>query len=130
MATITKFEDISAWEKSRELSKEIYSIINKNKDFNSNHVLTWNIMKTVGSIMDNIAEGYERGGNKEFIQFLAISKGSSAELRSQLYRAYDLELISESEQSELNKTAVEISKMINGLIKYLKSSDKKGYKFK
>jgi four helix bundle protein len=130
MATITKFEDISAWEKSRELSKEIYSIINKNKDFNNNQALTWHIMKTAGSIMDNIAEGYERGGNKEFIQFLAIAKGSSAELRSQLYRAFDLELISESELSGLNISATDISKMINGLIKYLKSSDKKGYKFK
>ena len=130
MATITKFEDISAWEKSRELSKEIYSIVNKNKEFNSNKALTWHIMKTAGSIMDNIAEGYERGGNKEFIQFLAIAKGSTAELRSQLYRAFDMELIFDTKQSELNNIAIEISKMINGLIKYLKSSDKKGYKFK
>lgn len=130
MATITKFEDISAWAKSRELSKEIYAIINKNNEFNSNQALTWHIMKTVGSIMDNIAEGYERGGNREFIQFLAIAKGSSAELRSQLYRAFDLELTSGSELSVFNTSSTEISKMINGLIKYLKSSDKKGYKFK
>ncbi len=130
MATIKKFEDISAWGKSRELSKEINSIINKNKEFNSNKALTWHIMKTAGSIMDNIAEGYERGGNKEFIQLLAIAKGSSAELRSQLYRAFDLEVISETQLSELNNCATEISKMINGLIKYLKSSDKKGNKFK
>ncbi len=130
MATIKKFEDISAWGKSRELSKEINSIINKNKEFNSNKALTWHIMKTAGSIMDNIAEGYERGGNKEFIHFLAIAKGSSAELRSQLYRAFDLKVISETQLSELNNCATEISKMINGLIKYLKSSDKKGYKFK
>lgn len=129
MATITKFEDISAWEKSRKLSKEIYSIINKNKEFNNN-TLTWHIMKTAGSIMDNIAEGYERGGTKEFIQFLAIAKGSSAEIRSQLYRAYDQEFISASELAELNTSATEISKMIYGLIKYLKSSDNKGYKFK
>ncbi len=130
MATITKFEDISAWEKSRELSKEINIIINKNKSFNNYQSLVWQILKSAGSIMDNIAEGYERGGNKEFIQFLAIAKGSSAELRSQFYRAFDLELISASEQSKLNIIAIEISKMINGLIKYLKSSDKKGYKFK
>ena len=130
MATIKIFEDISAWAKGRELSKEINIIINKNKSFDNYQSLVWQILKSTGSIMDNIAEGYERGGNREFIQFLAIAKGSTAELRSQLYRAFDLDLISESEQSDLNSIAVEISKMINGLIKYLKSSDKKGYKFK
>ncbi len=130
MATFEKFEDISAWGKSRELSKTIYSIINNKNNFINHQSLVWQIEKSSGSIMDNIAEGFERGGNREFIQFLAIAKGSSAEIRSQLYRALDQELISETELSELNNIATEISKMINGLIQYLKSSDYKGYKFK
>lgn len=129
MATFEKFEDINAWGKSRELSKLIYSIVNR-KEFKNDQSLVWQIKKSSGSIMDNIAEGYERGGNKEFIQFLAIAKGSTAEVRSQLYRAFDQMLISEDELIILQKLGVEISKMISGLIQYIKSSSYKGYKFK
>ncbi|MCB2221606.1 MAG: four helix bundle protein [Bacteroidetes bacterium] len=129
MASFEKFEDINAWAKSRELSRKIF-LITTNKLFKSAHALAWQINKSAGSIMDNIAEGFERGGNKEFIQFLAIAKGSTAELRSQLYRAFDHGLIQQNEQEELFNSASEISKMINGLIKYIKSSNHKGYKFK
>lgn len=129
MATIEKFEDINAWEKARELSKEVYSIINK-QGRKWDQSLAWQINKSCGSIMDNIAEGFERGGNKEFIQFLAIAKGSTAEVRSQLYRALDFGFISDAELSKLQILAVEISKIIHGLICYIKSSGFKGYKFK
>lgn len=129
MATFEKFEDINAWKKSRELSNEIHSIV-KRKEFGKDQSLVWQIKKSAGSTMDNIAEGFERGGNKEFIQFLSIAKGSGAELRSQLYRALDQDFISETELNVLYNMSMEINKMIHGLIEYLKSSDHKGYKFK
>jgi four helix bundle protein len=129
MASFTKFEDITAWQKSRELSKIIFTLINK-KEFKNDRSLVWQITRSAGSIMDNIAEGFERGGNKEFVQFLAIAKGSSAEVRSQLYRALDQNFISEEELTKTYKLASDISKMIHKLITYIKSSEFKGYKFK
>lgn len=129
MASFKKFEDITAWQKSRELSKLIFTYTNR-KEFKNDRSLIWQITRSSGSIMDNIAEGFERGGNKEFIQFLAIAKGSSAEVRSQLYRALDQNFISHDELSEAYGIASEISKMIHNLIKYIKSTEYKGYKFK
>jgi four helix bundle protein len=87
MATIKRFEDILSWQKARELNKFIGDIIDKGK-FKRSYKLIDQIEGSSGSIMDNIAEGFERGGNKEFIQFLYISKGSCGEFRSQLYRAW------------------------------------------
>ncbi|HPE56361.1 MAG TPA: four helix bundle protein [Bacteroidales bacterium] len=129
MATFEKFEDINAWIKSRELNKQIHKLTQR-EEFRNDKSLVWQIKKSSGSIMDNIAEGFERGGNREFIQFLAIAKGSSAELRSQLYRALDLNYISEPEHKYSYGMAQEISKMIHGLIAYIKSSGQQGYKFK
>ena len=86
MATIAKFEDLEVWQLARELCKEIYEIISKGeylKDFDTRNQMR----RSVSSIMDNIAEGFDRGGKGEFIQFLSIAKGSNGELKSQLYRS-------------------------------------------
>src|SRR3990172_5987147 len=102
MATIKRFEYIHSWQKARILSKEIYTIT-KIGEFSKDYDLKNQIRKASGSIMDNIAEGFERGGKGEFIQFLGIAKGSCGEVRSQLYRALDREYIDKEKFNEKYK---------------------------
>ncbi len=129
MATFTRFEDIVAWQKARVLCKIINRYTLKEL-FSRDFKLINQIKGSSGSAMDNIAEGFERGGNKEFIQFLYISKGSAGETRSQLYRALDNEYINEEEFNTAYKLAEEVSKLTGGLINHLSSSDIKGTKHK
>ncbi len=129
MAKFKKFEEIECWKKARAFSQMIYSE-SSNERFTKDFVLTWQIKASSGSIMDNIAEGFERGGNKEFIHFLYISKGSAAETKSQLYRALDQKYISKELFATLYSKADEIGNMIGSLIKYLKTTEFKGVKFK
>ncbi|MCE2712423.1 MAG: four helix bundle protein [Cryomorphaceae bacterium] len=129
MGTLNRFEDLKVWKDARILNKELFSIF-LNKDTNKYGFLGNHIFKTSGSIMNNIAEGFEREGNKEFIQFLAIAKGSSGELRSQLYRALDLGLIIETDHATILDRLTHISAQINLFISYLKKSEFKGNKFK
>ncbi|HEY9113940.1 MAG TPA: four helix bundle protein [Bacteroidales bacterium] len=129
MATFKKFEDIDAWQKSRVLAKQINEIT-RFPNFKDDQELKWQIKKSAGSIMDNIAEGFERGGKKEFIQFLSISKGSAGEIRSQIYRSLDNGLISNQQSEELLKLAEDISMMLEGLMNYLRNSELKGTKYK
>lgn len=129
MATIEKFEDIIAWQKARKFAHDIF-LATKLNGFEKDFSLADQINRSSGSTMDNIAEGFERGGNKEFIQFLFIAKSSIGETRSQLYRAYDRGYISETLINEFKNRAVEISGLIGGLINYLQNSDIKGTKHK
>jgi len=129
MATFNSFEDILAWQKARELCKLVYAYTLK-PDFSKDFKLVSQIKSSSGSSMDNIAEGFERGGNKEFIQFLYISKGSAGETRSQLYRALDNMYISEEEFNKAYNLALEVGKLDSGLINHLKSSEIKGDKYK
>ncbi|MGC2236472.1 MAG: four helix bundle protein [Pyrinomonadaceae bacterium] len=129
MSKIQKFEDLEAWKIASEVTKEIYKV-SKNDLFIRDYGLRNQICRATVSVMSNIAEGFEREGNKEFINFLSIAKGSSGEVRSQLYVALDQKYISESEFNFICAKITEISRVISGLIRYLKQSDLKGSKFK
>ncbi|MBP9927354.1 MAG: four helix bundle protein [Cyclobacteriaceae bacterium] len=128
MSKINSFEDLKVWQLARMLSKDIYLITQKDR-FSKDFSLKDQINRSAGSTMDNIAEGFERGGNKEFVQFLYIAKGSCGELRSQLVRAVDRMYIDNDEFIKLNNEAIEISKQLSGFISYLKNSDLKGEKY-
>ncbi len=129
MATITKFEDLKVWQKARELCRHIFELIAESR-FSKDYKLKDHINGSSGSVMDNIAEGFGRQGNNEFINFLTISNGSAMEAKSQLYRALDRKYITQPRFDELSFLIDEISKMIFGLITYLGKSDLKGQKFK
>jgi four helix bundle protein len=129
MATIQKFEDLEVWKKARLLSEKIYPLTFK-EPIASDFRLKDQIRGSVGSIMDNIAEGFERGSKLEFINCLTTSKGEVGELKSQLYRCLDNKYISQKVFDELYNLADEITKMLTGFINYLNKSTIKGQKFK
>lgn len=129
MATIKKFEDLKVWQKARILCQHIFEIIEYLK-FSKDYKLKDQINGSSGSVMDNIAEGFGRQGNNEFINFLTIANGSAMEVKSQVYRAFDRKYINQQKFDELSQLIDEISKMIFGLIEYLGKSDFRGQKFK
>lgn len=128
MATVQSFEDLEVWKRARVLANRIY-VLTCEGSFAKDYSLKDQINRSAGSIMDNIAEGFDRGGNKEFVTFLSYSKGSAAESRSQLYRAFDRKYIDEKTLHELKEESLEISKMISGFMTYLQRSGMKGSKF-
>ncbi len=129
MKKIERFEDFEVWQLARTLCQKI-NLIAKQTPLKSDFKLKNQIESSSGSIMDNIAEGFERGGNKEFIQFLSYSKGSCGETRSQLYRCFDKEYIEKSHLNEMLSECMKISSKLANLMSYLKNSNMKGHKFK
>lgn len=129
MATIQRFEDLEIWRKSRILSAKVYPITFKEPIANDFR-LKDQMRGSVGSIMDNIAEGFERGSKFEFINSLTIAKGEIGELKSQFYRCLDNKYISQQLFDELYNLADELTKMITSFISYLNKSKIKGQKFK
>lgn len=125
---IEKIEDIEIWQVSRKLTRLIYKYTG-GESFSKEFRFKDQIRAAAGSVMDNIAEGYGRGGNKEFINFLCIARGSNEETRSQLYRAYDNEFISPSEFEDAIALVNEVSNKINSFIGYLKQSEFKGTRY-
>jgi four helix bundle protein len=113
------FEEIESWKKARVFNKNIYSI-SQQGTFSKDFDLIRQIRRASVSISSNIAEGFERNTDKEFVYFLYVAKASAGEVRSQLYLANDLDYINNEDFNQLKNQVVEISKLIGGLIKYLK----------
>lgn len=127
MCSISNFEDIDAWMKARELTNEVYEVTERDqlsRDFG----LKDQLQRASVSIMSNIAEGFERGGNQEFIQFLFQARASCAEVQSQLYVAKDREYISEEEFERMYSLAQEVSKLVSGFISYLRESSAEDFR--
>ena len=128
MATVRDFEELAIFQKARELSKKIYPVTNR-EGFKSDYRFVQQIRAAAGSIMDNIAEGFERTGNKEFLNFLYIAKGSCGEVRSQLIRANDVGYLTKEEYNELYTESRKLSASIMNFIKEIKTSEKVGAKY-
>ena len=128
MSTVRRFEDLRVWQGSREICKQVF-LLTKKDAFSKDFDMKRQILRSSGSTMDNIAEGFEREGNREFIQFLSIAKGSNGEVRSQLYRALDFEHINTDEFNTLKESVEQLSNELNSFMTYLKKTDIKGKKF-
>jgi four helix bundle protein len=129
MAKIEKFENIEAWKSAREITRLIYQI-SSTGDFSKDFALINQIRRASISVLSNIAEGFERGGDNKFIQFLTIAKGSCGEVRAQLYVAFDQDYIDKEQFLLVQNKLLETSRMLSGLIKHLQQSNLKGSKFK
>ncbi len=129
MATIQRFEDLEIWQLARKLYKKI-SVIEARMQKKHDYRFAEQIKSAAGSIMDNIAEGFERNSRLEFLNSLSISKGECGELKSQVYRSFDDGYITEAELNELHNDTDVLSKKIASFIIYLNTSKVKGLKFK
>jgi len=119
--SIKRFEEIDAWKSARELVQQVYHAIKMNKKFQADFRLMNQIQGAAVSTMSNIAEGFSRKSNKEFIQYLFISKSSAAEVQSQLYVALDQNYINKETFNNIYAQAETVSKLNSGFIKYLRT---------
>jgi four helix bundle protein len=125
---VKRFEDLEIWQEARELCKVVYEITSA-YPFCNDFKFRDQMRASSGSSMDNIAEGFDRGGNKEFYQFLSVSRGSTGEVRSQSYRAFDNKYITEEKFNELLERTDSLSRKTYNLMLHLKNSDIKGLKY-
>ena len=128
MEKVRRFEDLEVFQRARILCKEIYRIT-KVEPFKNDFRFVQQIRAASGSIMDNIAEGFERNGNKEYVNFLYIAKGSCGELRSQLLRAFDAEFIGKECFDKLYNEAEEIGRLLFRLIQSIRQKGNQGSKY-
>jgi four helix bundle protein len=125
---VKNFEDLNVWKQARQLTQEVYRLT-KTETFFKDFGLRDQIRRAAISVMSNIAEGFERGGNQEFVQFLYVAKASCGEVRSQLYVALDQGYATSNDSEKLLQLFRRLSGMISNLITYLRESDMKGEKF-
>ena len=129
MSTVKRFEDLEVWKLARALCQEVFQFTIQDA-FSRDFGLKNQISNSSGSVMDNIAEGFERDGSREFLQFLSISKASCGECRSQLYRALDRNYVTNEQFERLSQKTIDLGRKISNLMIYLKNSEIKGNKFK
>ena len=118
MASVQKFEDLAVWQEARTLVREVYATTQSGR-FVKDFGLRDQGRRAAVSVLSNIAEGFERGGNKEFTHFLYLAKGSAGEVRSQLYAALDLGYLEQKSFDQLCNLAGNVSRQLSGFIKYL-----------
>ena len=128
MARIERFEDLEIWKLAKDIANQIYDLTSVGK-FSQDYVLRDQIRRAVVSIFSNIAEGFERNGNKEFLQFLSIAKASCGEVRAQLIFARDREYLSANQFESILQNLLSLSNQIGGFCKYLRQTEIKGSKF-
>ncbi len=126
---IEKFEDIKSWKMAREVINQVYDISDRG-EFMTDYAFKNQIRKSCISISSNISEGFERGGNREFANFLSIAKGSAGEARAQLYVALDRGYVTNVEFEDIYSKLTQIGKLLSGFMNYLKKTNLKGSKFK
>lgn len=123
-----RFEDLEIWQEARDLCKMVYEITSE-EPFSHDYKFRDQIRASAGSAMDNIAEGFNRGGNKEFYQFLSVSLGSTGEVRSQSYRANDVNYINKEHLNDLLERTESLGRKTYNLMEHLRNSDMKGRKY-
>lgn len=121
MSKIERFEDLQSWQKARQLTNLIYDLTEHSK-FSKDLRLSGQIQDAAGSVMHNLAEGFDAGTNPEFIRFLKISRRSASEVQSELYLALDRNYITQDELTTAYNLATESKRLINGMIGYLRKS--------
>jgi four helix bundle protein len=129
MGTIKRFEDLELWQIARDLARKV-KVLTEAELYSKDFRFRDQTNASAGSVMDNIAEGFERSGRLEFVNFLSIAKGSTGEVRSQLYRAVDYSYLKEDDVLPLIKEYESLASKISGFMAYLNKSVYKGQKFK
>jgi len=127
LSTFKTYQDIEAWQRAREMTNKIYSLTRQG-EFHKDYALIDQIRRSCISVMSNIAEGFERDRTKEFVNFLLYAKGSVGEISTQLIIAFDQKYIDDNQFKELSDLAIEIGRMIGGLIAYLKKEKRQDFR--